>query len=367
MFKFLHLADLHLGACFDMLPPEKAESAQGKQFAALEHVVRVAERENAQAILIAGNLFDAPQPPAPLFSRAMSILSQAPCQVLIAPGNHDYICPESPYLSMILPANVHVFTADRFEPVHLEQDATVWGAAFHGQSASIPLTHRNFSRPVNLCLVHTDLETDSGCNYYSPDQIAESGFSYLAAGHNHAPSGLQRVGGTVLCCPGGLCALSEQETGSKGFLLLEVGDTIKAQFIESKAVQFTRIEIDLTPIPSDTGLQKVLIDQIPSNHDRVCATVVLTGERIYEPNLTALRRALSQVFLDCTVTDETVPKKPLWRYLQQDDLRGAVSRRYRDLIESTESQEDKDLLMLSLRYALAAFDSDPRPELPAEK
>lgn len=367
MFKFLHLADLHLGACFDMLPPEKAESARGKQFAALEHAVRVAERETAQAILIAGDLFDSPQPSTTLFSRAMSILSQAPCPVFIAPGNHDYIESGSPYLTTALPENVHVFTSDTLEPIHIGQAATVWGAAFHNQSASIPLTHRNFSRPLNLCLVHTDLKTDSGYNHYSPDQIAQSGFSYLAAGHNHAPSGLRRAGGTVFCCPGGLCALSARETGPKGFLLLEAGDTIKAQFIESKAVQFARIEIDLTPIPSDTGLQKVLIERIPKNHDRVCATVALVGERIYEPNLTALRRVLTQVFLDCTVTDETVPKKPLWRYLQQDDLCGAVSRRYRDLIESTESPEDKEMLMLSLRYALAAFDGDPRPEITAGK
>lgn len=60
--------------------------------------------------------------------------------------------------------------------------------------------------------------------------------------------------------------------------------------------------------------------------------------------------------------DETVPKKPVWRYLQQDDLRGAVSRRYRDLIEASNSSEEKEALMLALRYALAAFDDDPRPQ-----
>ena len=159
-----------------------------------------------------------------------------------------------------------------------------------------------------------------------------------------------------------MSAVAASETGPKGFLRIEIGETVKAQFIESKAVQFARIEIDLTPIPSDTGLQKVLIERIPKNHDRVCASVVLTGERVYAPNLAALRRVLGQVFLSCEVTDQTVPKKPLWRYLQQDDLKGAVSRRYRDLIESANSPEEKEALMLALRYALAAFDGDPKPQ-----
>ena len=137
MLRFLHLADLHLGAGFAMLPPEKAEAARGKQFAALEHAVRVAGRERAQAILIAGDLFDSPQPAATVFSRAMSVLAQAPCPVLIAPGNHDYVGADSPYLTSALPGNVHVFTGSALSPVHLGDAATVWGAAFHGQSVTI--------------------------------------------------------------------------------------------------------------------------------------------------------------------------------------------------------------------------------------
>lgn len=81
MLKFLHLADLHLGTRFDMLSPKQAEFCQQKQFAALEHAVRVAVREHTQAILIAGDLFDHPCPSGAVFSRAMSILSQSPCPV----------------------------------------------------------------------------------------------------------------------------------------------------------------------------------------------------------------------------------------------------------------------------------------------
>lgn len=363
MLRFLHMADLHLGADFDMLPVEKAEKAQAYQFTALEHAVRVAVREQVDCILIAGDLFHSPTPPPSLFSRAMSLLSQAPCPVFISPGNHDFITPKSPYQTNTLPRNIYVFTGSALESVHLDETTTVWGAAFHSPDAHIPLSHAKFSHSINLCVLHTDLQSENGCNHYTSDDLAKSGFSYFAAGHNHLASGLRQAGGTVCCCPGGMAALSSEETGAKGFLLIQISDTIKAQFIESKAVQFSRIEIDLTPIPSDVGLQKVLIERIPQKHDSMCATLALTGERIYEPNLSALRRVLDQVFLSCTVCDETIPKKPLWRYLQQDDVRGAVSRRYRDLIEAAPSPKEKEALTLALRYALAAFDEDSRPTL----
>ena len=363
MLKFLHLADLHLGACFDMLPADKAEAAREKQFDALAHAVRVAGRERAQAILIAGDLFDTPSPAPALFSRAMHLLAQAECPVYLSPGNHDHIHAASPYLTAALPSNVHVFTAAALEALPLTAGVTIWGAAFHGQNARVPLDGVSFDTPVNLCLIHTDLLADNGHNHYTPGEIAASRFSYLAAGHNHAPSGLRRAGGTVFACPGGLSAVKSDETGPKGFLLLTVDETVKAQFVSSKAVEFASIDIDLSPIPSDTGLQKVLIDRIPQNHDRVAAAVTLTGERVYEPNLAALRRVLGQVFFSCVVTDRSTLKKPLWRYLQQDDLRGAVSRKYRDLIEAAENEDEKARLLLALRYALAAFDSDTPPAL----
>lgn len=361
MLKFLHLADLHLGAGFDLFSAAQAEKARSMQMDALAHAIRVAHREKVQAILIAGDLFETPFPPAPIFAQAMHLLGQADCPVYIAPGNHDYIHAGSPYLTNALPANVRVFTASALEASPLCTDVTIWGAAFHGQSAHIPLDGCRMDTAINLCLVHTDLQTDGGYNHYTPAELSASGFSYLAAGHNHTASGLRRAGGTVFGCPGSLAAVAADETGPRGFLLIEISDTIKAQFIASKALEFQNIEIDLSPIPSDTGLQKVLIDRIPQHHERVAAKVTLTGERVYEPNLAALRRVLDQVFFSCTVLDRTTLKKPLWRYLQQDDLRGAVSRKYRDLIEASADPAEKEQLLFALRCALAAFDGDTPP------
>lgn len=57
--------------------------------------------------------------------------------VFLAPGNHDHLCPGSPYLEMAWPGNVHIFTRQELESVSLpELDCRVWGAGF--QSMDCP-------------------------------------------------------------------------------------------------------------------------------------------------------------------------------------------------------------------------------------
>ncbi len=114
-------------------------------------------------------------------------------------------------------------------------------------------------------------------------------------------------------------------------------------------------------------LEQALAAQIPKNHAKVCATVELTGERCYEPNFSALRTALDAVFLHTTVIDHTTTRRSIWRYQNDDDLRGAVTRRYRALIDKTTNETEKANFTLSLRYALAAMDGEPIPSFDAPK
>ena len=87
-------------------------------------------------------------------------------------------------------------------------------------------------------------------------------------------------------------------------------------------------------------LEQALAEQIPKNHAKVCASVTLTGERCYEPDFPALRKALDTVFLHAVLTDRTTTRRSLWRYQNDDDLRGAVTRRYRTQIEAASSEEE---------------------------
>lgn len=363
MLSIVHLADLHLGASYSFLPAAKAAAARESQFAALTRAVEYANAQFANAILIAGDLFDSPTPPAEIVTRAFSILSGANCCVLIAPGNHDYLCAESPYLTAQRPERVFVFTSPVLTSFPVGDRALVWGAAFCDQSASISLEAALVSDRPNLLLVHSDLKTQSGYNPLTAADFKTSGFAYAALGHNHQYSGMRRAGQTIYACPGSPCGVGADDTGSKGFLFGQLGDETKFRFIPGGGVEFHPLTIDFTPLTSDRMLEQALAAQIPKNHAKVCASVELTGERCYEPDFPALRKALDAVFLHAVVIDHTTTRRSLWRYQNDDDLRGAVTRRYRSLVEAAADEDQKARLTLSLRYALAAMDGEACPSV----
>lgn len=362
MLKFIHMADLHLGITYDTLPSDKAAACQNAQFEALSQMIHIASERNVDAILIAGDFFDTPTPAARVFRRAIDILSSAPCPVLLSPGNHDHICSDSVYLTQNLPNHLHVFTTTTLEPFILNSECTIWGAAFDGSSASISLHAPLTPALKNICVIHTDLKDSSQYNHYSSDEIASSGFDYIAAGHNHAGSILKKAGKTWYARPGALMATNWTETGTKGCFYIEIDDEARIEPIIGNGFEFQNYTVDISPIPSDVGLQKAILELIPKHHDHVIANFTFTGERVYEPNFQALARALEQVYFHCTIDNRTTLKKPLWRYLQSDDLRGSVSRSFRDRIANAKNEEEKSELLLSFRYALAAFDNDEPPK-----
>ena len=361
MLSIVHLADLHLGASYSFLPAEKAFIARESQFAALQRAVDYANSQFCNAILIAGDLFDQPYPDAEVVSRAFSILAQASCCVLISPGNHDYLCADSPYLTAKRPEQVYVFTSPALTSFPISDRALVWGAAFCDQSASIALEAKLAADRPNLCLVHGDLKSQSGYNPYTASDLKASGFDYVALGHNHGYSGMRRAGSTIYACPGSPCGVGTDDIGAKGFLFGQIGDPTKFRFIPGGGVEFHPLKIDFTPLSGDRMLEQALTAQIPKNHAKVCASVELIGERSYEPNLPALRSALDTVFLHASLSDRTTTRRSLWRYREQDDLRGSVTRKYHGLMKGAADEDEKGRLTLSLRYALAALDGEAHP------
>lgn len=361
MLSILHLADLHLGAAYSFLSPEKAQIAKESQFAALKQAVDYANEQNVNAILIAGDLFDQPVPPSDIVHRAFSILSKSNCCVLISPGNHDYLCANSPYLTAKRPDCVYVFSSPTLTPFPIGNIGVVWGAAFCDQSASISLNVELAENKYNLLLVHSDLKTKSGYNPLSSNDFKNSGFDYAAIGHNHTYSGMHRAGKTIYACPGSPCTTGSDDIGKKGFLLGQIGEQTKFRFIPSVGMEFHKLKIDFTSLMSDRMLQQTLTPMIPKNHANSCVILELTGERCYDPNLTALEGVLNKIFLNAVIVDNTSERKSIWRYSQDDDLRGEVSKKYHELLNNAKDENEKNTIMLSLRYALAALNGESLP------
>ena len=85
--KFLHTADWHVGKTL------KGRSRLAEQQAVLAQIIEVAEREQVDAVLIAGDLYDTAAPSAQaqqLVNAALLRLARAGIEVVVIAGNHDH-------------------------------------------------------------------------------------------------------------------------------------------------------------------------------------------------------------------------------------------------------------------------------------
>ena len=110
MLKIIHAADFHLDSPFSGLTPEQAAVRRGEQRLLLDDLVALTRREEADLVLLSGDLLDGAHVYRETAQALARALGEMPCPVFIAPGNHDPYTPDSVYATVKFPENVHIFT-----------------------------------------------------------------------------------------------------------------------------------------------------------------------------------------------------------------------------------------------------------------
>ena len=124
--RVLHTSDLHL--CSDH---SGTAAVSDDRCYGLAPIIRVAVDVRADLLLVAGDMFDSPRVPDDLVRPVVRHLQSLPCPVVVLPGNHDCLVPDSVYLRNDLfemAPNVHVMLNPAGETVSFpDLDLSVWG------------------------------------------------------------------------------------------------------------------------------------------------------------------------------------------------------------------------------------------------
>jgi DNA repair exonuclease SbcCD nuclease subunit len=115
----IHSSDLHLGVGHN---PDDHE--------ALHSVIAAARSLQADVLLLAGDIFDHNRLSLPTLDAAARVLGDAGLPIVILPGNHDCLAPNSVYRrgGLADPANVHVLGITADNAVTLPGlDLEIWG------------------------------------------------------------------------------------------------------------------------------------------------------------------------------------------------------------------------------------------------
>ncbi len=354
--KLIHTADLHLGARSTAhLTPEKARLRRRELLEGFARIAEIAVREGAEAVLIAGDLFDTARPSREAIDYVLGTIKRTPgVRFFCLPGNHD----GGRFPEVELPENLTVF-------------GTEWGCvslgdtAIHGISPEGAIPYGTLvlkEERKNIVMLHGE-KRDGGKNTEGAvllSRLTGRGIDYLALGHYHrfqtgtldgrgvyAYSGTPSPHGFDEAFAGGVVLIDTDESpieprflplGSRPIEILEVtvGEEDDARAIEDRALQAA------ADIPPEAMLRVLLVGSLSPEAAR--------------PDTVLLTRALDGRFFYAEVKDKTRLLIDPRDYEGAISLKGAFLRR---VMDSSLSLEDKEAV---IAVGLAALRGEEVPE-----
>ena len=360
MLTFIHAADFHLDSAFGALDQRRAAARRRESRETVLRLANYVGSHGVDLVLLAGDLFDSAAAFRETGEQLSAALGQMEAQVFIAPGNHDWYGPGSPYRTVDWPENVHIFSENTLTAVELPQwNLVIHGAAFTDSQQTESFL-RGFSAPadgkVHMGLLHG--EVDGAEEQYDPlrrEEIAGSGLAYLALGHVHRRTEPLRLGNTVCAWPGCLEGRGFDELGEKGFYQGTLDETgrVSLEFVPFARRRYEILEVDVTGKDPRSALEAAL----PADTARDLYRIILTGETGEGgAGAAALQEALSDRFYALEVRDHTRRAADLWARAEEDSLRGLFLRQLRQKRDQAGSEAERQVIEQAARFGLAALD-----------
>lgn len=224
--KFVHLSDLHIGKRvneFSMIEDQKY---------ILEQIIQIIEKENAESVMIAGDIYDKPVPSAEavrLFDHFLTELADRNLSVFIISGNHDsaerisfgkqLMSSRKVYVSSVFSGNIDpVILKDKYGELavylmpfikpayvrHIYQDETV---DTYQDAVKCVVDHMETDKQRRNIIVSHQFVT--GAKRCESEEVSVGGldnidvsvyekFDYTALGHIHSPQNIKKE--TVRYC-----------------------------------------------------------------------------------------------------------------------------------------------------------------------
>lgn len=259
--RFIHAADLHLDSPFSglsNLPYDLFERMKSATFDAFNRLIDEAITYNVDALVIAGDIYDLESQSVKAqlaFQNGMERLAEADIKAFVSHGNHDHLTPTSK--AMAYPENVHVFSPKGETVDFVTRDGesvAISGFSYDKRWIDVnrlknyPIKSKNHQYHIGM--LHGDQYKSSTANHYAPytlDDIKNLQYDYLALGHIHGHK--QVLDSPKAYYSGSLQGLNHKETGSKGYLLVEINNNqVQVDFHAISPIIWENKYIDISDV-----------------------------------------------------------------------------------------------------------------------
>lgn len=220
--KFIHCSDVHLGAPHTSISADKALIRKRELFATFEKLCDYAVENQVVAVIISGDLFDVKKITKKLKDSVFGCISNAKnVDFLYLPGNHDSQIFSS---SDNLPDNLKVFSANAWSSFRYN-NINIQGAFFdRANSQTIYSSLQCSKNDFNIVVLHGQIanyKNDEDTEIISLPLLKDKNINYLALGHYHSFASGSLGANGVFAYSGTLEGRGFDETGDKGFVLID--------------------------------------------------------------------------------------------------------------------------------------------------
>ncbi len=264
--KIIHCADLHFGSKIEGFPKEVSEKRKTEVRNTFLRMVEFAKEQGVTLILLAGDIFDREKPYKKDTDFFYGVIEDTPqIDFLMLRGNHDEQ-GEIPSFS------------------NLKGFSNEW----------------NYYRYGNLIVAGIELQKENARSYYSTlslkeeeqnivmlhgqvgeeislVKLREKNIDYLALGHIHQFSEGKLDDRGKYAYSGCLEGRGFDETGEKGFILLDVSDKLSYSFIPFSRRKIERYQIDVSGLTEGNAMAKRARGQIAFDKENIYR-IELVGE-----------------------------------------------------------------------------------------
>lgn len=274
--RFIHLADVHLGAVPDRGCPWSSRREE-EIWETFRRVIAGIRENPVDLLFIAGDLFHR-QPLLRELKEVNNLFSTIGYRVYLMAGNHDYIKADSFYRDFQWEKNVTFFKNEQLTCVKDEKlDVYVYGLSYEHQEIENPLydsIHPAEGEGVHILLAHGGDAKHIPMNIKS---IAASGFDYIALGHIHKPQILIRDNAAYA---GALEPVDRNDLGDHGYIEghLENG-RLKTNFVPFACRSYEQILLMLREDSTQASLEDMLKADLANKGRMNIYRIVIQGTR----------------------------------------------------------------------------------------
>ena len=346
MVRIVHTGDMHFDSPFAQLPSEVALMRREEQRETFMRIIMAVKENKADMLLIAGDVFDSRFVSASttVFLReAFAEIQDTP--IFIAPGNHDFLSPESLYKTVDFGENVHIF-GNCISACNIGE-CTVYGYGFPERFIKKGVLDSSFKHKkgtVGILLMHGDVSSESDYNPVSTEILEQSSLNYVALGHVHTYSGIRNAGETLYAYSGVPESRHFDEVGRGGIIIGDISETGNdLSFVPTAKRENITVTVDITGMNTHESVYNKIAES-------------LLEENLYKVTLTGKKD--SRFFVDTEGLQASLSK--LCAYIKIQDKTGihfsekAESVMEKRFVERLSQRDDK-IAQRALAFGLSAF------------